>query len=255
MCLITFAWKSHPRYSLIMVANRDEFFTRPTLPLFQWENGVYAGKDLKGGGTWMGFHPKGRFAALTNYRDLENLKANPVSRGRLVLDYLEDVSSPKSYMDSIKDKQDQFDGFNLLVGDQEEMWYLSNYGERPFKVPVGIHGLSNSLINVPWKKVRESKLKLQEVIKQEEIGLNDLIEVNMGREEEKVKNLPKTGLPIEIEKAVSAAFIAPVNGYGTVGLSALLWEKGSQKVQFLEKQVLEAGGFKERFMEFDTNDS
>lgn len=254
MCLITFAWKSHPRYMLVLAANRDEFFTRPTAPLFQWENGIYAGKDLKGGGTWMGIHPKGRFAALTNYRDLKNLKDKPVSRGKLVLDFLEDHSSPKSYLNSLKDKQDQFDGFNLLVGDQEEMWYLSNYGEKPIEVPKGIHGLSNSLINVPWKKVQESKLRLQEVMKQDEIDLRDLLEVNMGREEENVENLPETGLPLEIEKAVSAAFIAPINRYGTVGISGLLWEKDSQKVQFLEKQVLESGGYMDREVEFNIND-
>ncbi|UCS95317.1 NRDE family protein [Echinicola marina] len=253
MCLITFAWKTHPKYSLILVANRDEFFTRPTLPLFQWENGIYAGKDLKAGGTWMGIHPRGRFAALTNYRDLKNQKAQAQSRGGLVLDFLKGTSSPKSYLAEVEAKQDQFDGFNLLVGNQEEMWYLSNYGESPVEIPAGIHGLSNSFINVPWKKVRESKMRLQEVIKQGEIAPDDLLEVNMTKQEEELEKLPDTGLPIALEKAVSAAFIEPVDRYGTVGLSALLWEKEGQKVQFLEKQVLETGGFKDRLMEFDIN--
>jgi len=252
MCLITFSWQEHPQYPLILVANRDEFFTRPATSLHRWNNGIYAGKDLKGGGTWMGVHPNGRFAALTNYRDLKHLKEKPISRGKLVLDFLESRLSPQEYLEAVQSRQHQFDGFNLIVADLEEMWYLSNYGKGAKQVSPGLHGLSNAFMDDPWKKVEDSKQQLSKLMSREEINLKSLAKVNMSTEEEQVENLPQTGLPIEIEKAVSAPFIKPINQYGTVNISVLIWKEDGE-VSFLEKRVIKDGGFEDTVVHFSIN--
>ncbi|GAB3656868.1 NRDE family protein [Echinicola sediminis] len=251
MCLIAFSWKQHPQYPLVLVANRDEFFTRPTAPLHKWESGVYAGRDLKSQGTWMGVHPSGRFAALTNYRDLNHLKPNPVSRGKLVRDFLESDQSPEDYMEKVAAIQGEFDGFNLLVSDMEDMWYLSNHGEGVMEVHPGLHGISNALMDDPWKKVVESKARLSKALQKKVLSVEDLEKVTMSTVEEQDGNLPQTGLPLGMEKAVSAAFIKPINRYGTVNTSVILWGQ-SGKVSFSEKRVLEEGGFEKSLLEFSS---
>ncbi|AWW31451.1 hypothetical protein DN752_15705 [Echinicola strongylocentroti] len=240
MCLITFNWRNHHRYKLILVANRDEFFGRPTAPLHQWENGVYAGKDLKGGGTWMGLHPSGKFAALTNYRDLDNLKEQPISRGKLVKDFLESDMAPKEYLERVKVKKDDYDGFNLLVGDGEQLWYYSNYAPSVEMVLPGLHGLSNALLDVPWKKVVDGKRRLAKQIQLGGLSMKDLAAVQYSQVEDKPENLPKTGVTIEVEQALSAAFIRDIQGYGTVNVSVLLWGVDGE-VRFLEQQVNKNG--------------
>src|SRR5690554_6136973 len=130
MCLIAFNWADHPDYQLILVGNRDEFFQRPSASLHLWSEGFYAGKDLKAGGTWLGFHPNGRFAALTNYRTVDEPKLNPISRGHLVKDFLESSQEPLEYLYQIKEQMYQYEGFNLLVAEGEQMAYLSNFREE-----------------------------------------------------------------------------------------------------------------------------
>ena len=90
MCLIAFAWKVHPEYSLLVGANRDEWHDRPTAPAAWWDDypQILAGRDLRAGGTWLGVSRSGRFAALTNFRDPSNRKSDAPSRGMLVRDFL-----------------------------------------------------------------------------------------------------------------------------------------------------------------------
>src|SRR5690606_28363733 len=124
MCLIAFNWMDHPAYRLILVGNRDEFFNRPTSSLHLWREGFYGGKDLKGGGTWMGFHPNGRFATLTNHRVAKNPRLDPISRGYLVKDFLESNLEPLEYLHQIQGRMHRYEGFNLLVAKGEQMGYL-----------------------------------------------------------------------------------------------------------------------------------
>ena len=126
MCLLTFAWKTHPEYKLIFASNRDEFYKRNTAPAQYWDNApnVLAGKDLEAGGTWMGIHRNGRFTALTNYRDIENIKSQAPSRGMLTLDYLQGTDAPQAYLEGIFNNIDAYNGFNLLTGTPEELYYL-----------------------------------------------------------------------------------------------------------------------------------
>jgi uncharacterized protein with NRDE domain len=138
MCLLAFNWNNHPEYKMILVANRDEFFERPTKSLHLWEEGFYAGKDLRAGGTWLGIHPNGRFAALTNYRDMRNMKKDAKSRGDLVKNFLQGESGPEEYLTEIQKEKDLYEGFNLLVGLGDELFYFSNKIDDIHKLSYGL---------------------------------------------------------------------------------------------------------------------
>ncbi|SFU03763.1 Uncharacterized conserved protein, contains NRDE domain [Algoriphagus locisalis] len=224
MCLVAFSWKSHTEYPLIISTNRDEFFNRPSEKMHLWESGFYAGKDLRSGGTWMGIHPNGRWSLLTNYRDFSNPRNAKISRGKLVQAWLESSITAKEYLKGIQKHQDQYDGFNLLVSDGNKLFYLSNYSPEILEVKPGVYGLSNALLNDPWPKVELAKSQLKTLI-QSDFSTNDLINILKSRETHPQDTLPKTGVPPEMESALSAQLIRMSGNYGTVSAAALVQDK------------------------------
>ncbi len=225
MCLITFAFKKHPDFPLILVTNRDEFYGRKTRAAKEWtEEGypnIIAGKDLRAGGTWMGINKNGRWAALTNYRDIDNHKENAPSRGDLVLDFLKTNQPAPEYLKKIEKIGDTFNGFNLLLGQDENIYYYSNYGDGITEVDAGFHGLSNALLNTPWEKTVNATNDLKKLVDKNDIETKALFNIMMNDTKAGEHELPKTGLPLKMEKAVSSIFINTPD-YGTRCTTILL---------------------------------
>ncbi|WP_040490746.1 NRDE family protein [Indibacter alkaliphilus] len=235
MCLLAFNWNNHPKYKLILVANRDEFFERPSQSLHQWESGIYAGKDLRAGGTWLGMHPSGRFAALTNYRDLKNPKKYEKSRGDLVKNFLEGDKNPYEYLKEIAAEMQEYEGFNLLVGDQNNLYYLSNKSSGGIKqLSPGIYGLSNAVLETPWRKLVKAKENLEEHLAEGNFQMESLMKGQHSKETESPELLPDTGATPEQEILLSAQFINVGNYYGTVNSTVLLWDEKGQ-VEMMER--------------------
>mgnify|MGYP001799504137 CR=1 FL=1 len=217
MCLILFSWDNHPKYKLILAANRDEFYKRPTDSLSRWEEnqGVLAGRDLTGGGTWMGIHDHNRFTALTNHRDPSRLLTDAPSRGDLTTDFLLSEQAPSEYFASREAALDQYNGFNLLVGDFHQMGYFNNVNNEFQLLPSGTYGLSNAVLDTPWPKLQKAKAAFEQVVAQSDNpDLAALYGVMQDRALAADDELPQTGVPYEWEKAISAIFIETAT-YGT----------------------------------------
>lgn len=221
MCLVAFSWRTNPQFPLIISANRDEFFDRPTAPLHQWENGIVAGKDLRGGGTWMGFHPNGKWSLLTNYRDFSRQLSEKSTRGKLVQDFLEGDLEPETYLKKLYSIKESFEGFNLLVSDGKKLFYLSNYETEIREIKPGIHGLSNGLINANWPKIKLAKDQL-ESLKPIEIHTDNLLNILKSTDTYPLEVLPKTGIPASMEIGLSSQMIRLPPNYGTVSASVVL---------------------------------
>jgi uncharacterized protein with NRDE domain len=222
--LVAISWQNHPEYPLIISANRDEFFERPTAAMHRWESGFYGGKDLRSGGTWLGFHPNGRWSLLTNYRDFTQTRKAEISRGKLVQDFVEGQSDPEEYLLKIQSEMDRYDGFNLLVSDGNQLFYLSNFGEKIEEIPPGIHGLSNGLINDPWPKIELAKKQLAQIL-QADFSKGKLLEILKSTEKHPIESLPKTGVPSEMEIGLSSQMIRLGDNYGTVSSTSVLQHK------------------------------
>ena len=235
MCLISFNWLDHPRYKLILVANRDEYFKRNSASLHLWPQGFYAGKDLQRGGTWMGIHPKGKFAALTNYRTGEERGRLRLTRGNLVKDFLENEESPLEYLRRVEQKKEAYHGFNLLLSDGSEMLYLSNHLPEILTVDPGLHGISNAFLDTPWPKVVSAKNDLMGLIARDGVDEQSLMELLQDKEHAPDEQLPSTGVPLDIEKALSAQFLQ-WEGYGTVNTTGILWSHEGEVVM-IEKRT------------------
>jgi uncharacterized protein with NRDE domain len=217
MCLILLAWQAHPRIPLLIAANRDEFYTRPSAPAGFWEEapGILAGRDLAAGGTWLGITRSGRFAAVTNFRDPASLRSGAPSRGRLVGDYLRGRRRAESYLRSLAAAAGSYNGFNLLVGDRAGLHYFSNRWDGPCRVAPGIHGLSNALLDTPWPKVERGRAALADLLQGR--GAPDpeaLFALLADRTQAPDEALPKTGVGLARERALSPLFIETA-GYGT----------------------------------------
>lgn len=246
MCLILLAWRVHPNYPLVVAANRDEFYARPSAPAGFWRDHaqVLAGRDLAAGGTWLGITRSGRFAALTNYRDpAQNDPARP-SRGRLVADFLTGHEAPEDYLAATRDYGATCNGYNLLVGDRESLWWASNVSGEARPLAPGVYGLSNHLLDSAWPKVGAGKTALDAALRHlpDESGLRALLHDDTIHPD---NALPATGVPLEWERALSAAFIR-TPGYGTRASTVLKVGSGATAMISFDEQTWHAGGVGER---------
>lgn len=235
MCTIIFSWKKHEHYDLILASNRDEFYARPTKPAHFWddEESIFAGRDLTAGGTWIGTNKNNRFAALTNYRDLDKINSNAPSRGQLTSDYILGSLSPKEYLNQIKANNKTYNPFNLLIGDGDELWYYNNIDQSIKQLKPGIYGLSNGLLDTPWPKVVNGKKVFAKVFNENVIDIKAVFSLLENKELAPDEQLPKTGVPYEKEKSLSALYIELDNIYGTRSSTIILSKKN--QTTYIEK--------------------
>ena len=215
MCLILFAYRVVPGSPLIVAANRDEYFTRPAAPAAFWAEhpGVLAGRDLSGGGTWLGVSTAGRFAALTNFRNPATHKNDAPSRGELVRAFLTGRMSAGSYVEGLAREAKPYNGFCLLVGDGDHLFYHSNRAGAPLEVEPGVHGLSNHLLDTPWPKVVKGRTALEHLTRSP-FNIDDhlaLLDDTVPADE---RDLPQAGVDAERERRLSSLRILSA-GYGT----------------------------------------
>ncbi len=224
MCLILFAYRCHPRYSLILAANRDEFYDRPSAPARFWdtEPEILGGRDLKSGGTWLAVTREGRFAAVVNYRDPATVKDGTPSRGNLVTEFLLSRVSPDDYLETLRSRSEPYNGFTLLFGDGERLFCFSNRGDAPPLVQPGVHGLSNHLLDTPWPKVDRGRQALEEILAAGTApSAEALFSLLADRSMPEDNLLPDTGIGPEWERLLAPLFISgPV--YGTRSSTVVL---------------------------------
>ncbi|CAN5295319.1 NRDE family protein [soil metagenome] len=235
MCLIFLSLQSHPTYKLIIAANRDEFYNRRTEAAHFWKDfpNIVGGRDLEANGTWMAMTKSGRISLLTNYRDPKNINPNAPSRGQLVSDYLETNTNAEVYLKNLEASGKEFNGFNLITGTSDDLWYYSNYSSGIKKLTRGIHGLSNHLMDTPWPKVERGKRKFQQILDRGAVDPKILFEFLYDREPAKDDQLPDTGIGLERERALSAMFIT-TNGYGSRCSTVVLVDH-ENNVQYVER--------------------
>ena len=240
MCLITFAYQQHPEYSLIMVANRDEFYARPTLDMHFWEDhsDVLAGMDLERRGTWLGINKSGKLATVTNFRDGSNIESNLKSRGALTRRFLTENLAAQTYLQELAINGNLYGGFNLLLGDATGLYYCSNKGAPSQQITPGIYGLSNAYLDSSWPKVDAVKHGLAALIKGE-FSIESLAELLHSKHQAADEDLPQTGISHEWEKQLSSCFIN-IPGYGTRATTVLL-QKISGETKIAEFRFNQSG--------------
>ncbi len=237
MCLIVFAWKLMPECPLVLAANRDEFFNRPSQPAHWWDDHpfVYAGRDLEAGGTWLGVNRSGRFAALTNIRKGSDKRLDARSRGELVAKFLQSDVSAEDYLVNVKDHAAEYNGFNLLLGDHQRSFWFSNEGETSTQqLEPGIYGLSNGSLDTPWPKVLRSKAQFSSLLCQ---GAPDDAYFEMLADTTRAADgrLPDTGVSLDWERLLSPICIESPD-YGTRASTLLRVGSGGQ-AQLIERVI------------------
>ncbi|SDH43116.1 NRDE family protein [Alteribacillus bidgolensis] len=231
MCLIVFGYGVHKDYPLIVAANRDEFYSRPTVPLHHWPRSpIKAGKDKEKGGTWMGVTESGRFAAITNVRAS---KQNPAkySRGEIVKGFLE-AEDPHTFLEECNVHNEDFDGYNLISGNSSQLYYSTNQDKHSkHKLKKGVYGLSNAFLNTPWPKVVDAKKKFTSILKKQTASFSPepLFEMLSDTNEADEKDLPETGVDRQLEKKLSPLFIR-MKGYGTRSQTVLVFTKKGEVI-------------------------
>jgi len=237
VCLILFAWQSHPRYRLVLAANRDEFHQRPTADADFWEDqpAVLGGRDLQAGGTWLGVSRGGRFAAITNYREpCEPQVPDQFSRGHLVSNFLSACNSPLEHARDVHHRGSAYPGFNLLLGDHNSLAWVSNRSDNVLEIEPGAHGLSNHLLNTDWPKVQAGREQLERLLGHDNVEPEALFDLLSDRA------LTPGQMPEHIEKHLAPErmmkhyfIVSPV--YGTRSSTVLLLGNDG-RICFSERQ-------------------
>lgn len=231
MCLIVVGWRVHPDYPLVVAANRDEFYARPTASAAYWpaadasahgadQAAIFGGRDLEAGGTWLGATTDGRFAAITNVREPGANKGKH-SRGTLTAGFLRSTLSASDFADSLV--ADDYSGFNLLLADRDSLVYASNRDTQRQVLTPGIYGLSNHRLDSPWPKLLKARERFAAALAHlpDEQAFFDLL---ADREIVPDERLPETGVPLHWERLLSAVFVQSPD-YGTRASTLLLRDR------------------------------
>lgn len=239
MCLIAWNWQPASPTPLLLIANRDEFYARPTLPLNWWEEApILAGRDLQAGGTWLGVSRDGRLAALTNYRDPAHMRADAPSRGELVSNFLQTHHSAADYLANLAKHAADYNPFNLLVFDGQSLMGLESRHAKVITLKPGLGAVSNADFLTPWPKLTGLKDGLQALLIQDHPRDEDLMALLHNPHPADDARLPATGISLELERALSAAFVSLPN-YGTRACSVIRFEVN--QIHFQE-QAFDAQG-------------
>lgn len=217
MCLAVLALHHLTGIPVLIASNRDEFHERPAQAASMWpgEPRIYAGRDLRAGGTWMGVNEHGRYAIVTNFRDPQHVLNDAPSRGALVEDFLRSDASPADYLAAVHERDALYNGFNLIVGDIAGACYLSNRDGAPRALPPGIYALSNHLLDTPWPKLTRTKIGFERILQATPQPDVPALYANLfDRTPADDADLPATGIPLDRERLLSSPFIVSPN-YGT----------------------------------------
>jgi uncharacterized protein with NRDE domain len=228
MCLLMLAWQAHPRYRLVVAANRDEYHARAAAPLGKWASpeSILAGRDLKAQGTWLGVDRHRRFGVVTNFRELQRPRPDAPSRGELIPHYLGGTAGAEQFLGALAPGGEEYSGFNLLLTDEHSLWYGSNRA-TPFARPLGagVYGLSNELLDTPWPKVTRVRAGFNAWLAAHPAApIEDLFALLADRTQAPDASLPADAhLTLEWRRALSSPFVLHPD-YGTRCSTVLLQE-------------------------------
>ncbi len=217
MCLVLIAYRTHPRYPLVLAANRDEFHARPAQALHWWNDGVrmLAGRDLQAGGSWLGLDASGRMALVTNYRDPSLPRPEGTSRGSLIGEFLGGRDGAAGFARATASRAGQFSGFNLLALDRSGLAYVTSHPEPEARTLLpGVYGLSNRQLDTPWPKLLRTRERFERELASDHPQPEALMRMLSDRTIAADELLPDTGVGLEWERLLSAPFIVG-DGYGT----------------------------------------
>jgi uncharacterized protein with NRDE domain len=238
MCLILFAWRQHAEYPLIVIANRDEYYARPSRDAHWWDDAdIFGGRDLEAGGTWLGVDRRGRFAAVTNVREPGSMQAGKRTRGELTRDFLAGADDAETYLRRLHPRSQDYAGFNLLLGDAQALWFYSNREQVIHGIEAGVHGISNGRFDEPWPKLKSGRDELAAALGGA-IEHERLLEILTDHRIAEDHELPSTGVALDIERLLSSRFIRSP-GYGTRACSVVTFDR-AQGVEFSEQNYTDA---------------
>jgi uncharacterized protein with NRDE domain len=254
MCLLVLAWRTHPRYQLVLAANRDEFHERPAAALAPWPGEqILAGRDLRANGTWLALDRGRRLGVVTNFRELQRPRPEAPSRGELIPAYLRASGTPQEYFTTLQARAAEYSGFNLLLADRESLWYGSNRG-TPFAraLTPGVYGLSNESLDTPWPKLQRVRRGFEEWLQAAPAGEAAPLFALLGDRTRAAADaeLPRTGLTTQWERVLSSPFVSDPD-YGTRCSTVLMLER-SGACYFAERRF-DAHGNTQGETEFSLN--
>ncbi|NKB75568.1 MAG: hypothetical protein GKR96_00665 [Gammaproteobacteria bacterium] len=239
MCILFIALNQHPLFPLIIAANRDEYFSRPSKNMHYWADkpDILAGRDLLKGGSWLGVNRAGGFCAVTNFRTAQPMNPKAVSRGALIDHYLSASKASsrnhhENFISHLNRDYAQYNPFNLVFGNAQALWAFSSQTGSHIPLKNGFHSISNGELDQPWPKMSQGVNQLTSLISDKASGVSfkTLNQIMTNQTQAHDDQLPNTGIELEKEKMLSSIFIRGEQ-YGTRTTSVLLYSLNQIDIQ------------------------
>lgn len=239
MCLVVFAWKTHPDYKLILAANRDEFHGRPSQEAHWWPDApeILAGRDLQAGGTWLAVNKSGRFATVTNYREQQRARGRLQSRGEIVMNFVAGSDDALTYVSSLA--PDRYAGVSVLVADRDSICYTSNRGDDAVSLAPGVYGLSNASLDTAEPKLLRTKESLSTLVASNNVNSTELLRLLADKTPAPNAEVESGAMPFIMARALTAPFIV-AESYGTRCSTTLLYANDG-RIEFCERRFNPGG--------------
>ncbi|MEO7253131.1 MAG: NRDE family protein [Casimicrobium sp.] len=253
MCIAVFQWNPDAETPILLAANRDEHFERPTQAMHWWpQANVLAGRDLKADGAWLGVTRQGIFALITNIRNPALLKAGAPSRGQIVRRYLEEMRSACDFVTGLAAIADHYEGFNLLCGsiraNERELWFLNSSEATPRLLDAGIYAVSNASLDTPWPKITRIKAGFRHALaERDQSAQNERLFRLLGNTTQVADHeLPQTGVPLDWERKLSSISVRR-EGYGTRASTVMRIGNGHAEITELNHNEDSTSGERKHF--------
>lgn len=152
MCILAIQYKLVAESPILVAANREEFYERPSLPpsIQSGKPRILCGADERAGGTWLGVNQHGLFVGICNRIKLMP-PASPRSRGLLCRDLLRADSARQAVDMALEElSSGQYEGANYVIADGESGWVVHSTDDAEVvELEEGLSVVSSSDVNDP----------------------------------------------------------------------------------------------------------
>jgi uncharacterized protein with NRDE domain len=215
---------------VVLAANRDELYARPTRPPEKLGERIVGGRDVLSGGTWLALRDDGRFCAVTNQRALDPPPLGLRSRGLAVMECAA-ADDQDAYVAALDPRG--YASMNLVYGDgsRVRVAYLrrESGAHEVVTLGAGIHVLCNDTLGAPGFPRGERLQHLIETAIAQGRAWPELwprLAQALGdRERSELADTPPSHLPPELARELTAISIHSEH-YGTRSASLVALDRG-----------------------------
>ena len=152
MSLLAVQYQLVPESPILVAANREEYYDRPSLPpsIQSGKPRVLCGIDQQSGGTWLGVNQNGMFVGMCNRATAVPMFGQR-SRNLLAMDLLRCTTASRALEKALAElSETRYDGCNLIIADGQSGYAIhSDQNQEVVDLQPGLNIIGSHNLNDP----------------------------------------------------------------------------------------------------------